>query len=159
LATSPLRLTTSNFIFQMNTCGYNHYVASSLTRGWVCRLQLLVVSPAQSLSGPSPQGLMTTFYSLTLETPQPRRPGPRPPGTGWPSYTPRHWVCDSRIPVFCLYTVIWRLKVGIEEPEKTSTARQRLGKQVALATDTQVTIEAFLYFLFGQCKVVIKEGA
>jgi hypothetical protein len=35
LTTSPLRLTTSNFIFQLNTCGYNPYVTSSLTRGWV----------------------------------------------------------------------------------------------------------------------------
>jgi hypothetical protein len=43
LATSPLRLTTSNFIFQLNTCGYIPYVISSLTRGWVCRLQLLLI--------------------------------------------------------------------------------------------------------------------
>jgi hypothetical protein len=41
--TSPLRLTTSNFIFQLNTCGYSPYVTSSLMRGWVCRLQLLLV--------------------------------------------------------------------------------------------------------------------
>jgi hypothetical protein len=32
----------SNFIFQLNTCGYSPYVASSLTRGWVCHLQLLL---------------------------------------------------------------------------------------------------------------------
>jgi hypothetical protein len=43
LATSLLRLTTSNFSFQQNTCGYCPYVTSSLTRGWVCRLQLLLV--------------------------------------------------------------------------------------------------------------------
>jgi hypothetical protein len=42
LATSPVRLTTSNFIFQLNTCGYSTYVTSSLTRRWVCRLQLLL---------------------------------------------------------------------------------------------------------------------
>jgi hypothetical protein len=42
LATSPLRLTTS-YIFQLNTCGYSLYVTSSLIRGWVCRLQLLLV--------------------------------------------------------------------------------------------------------------------
>jgi hypothetical protein len=30
-------------IFQLNTCSYRHYVTSSLTRGWVCRLQLLLV--------------------------------------------------------------------------------------------------------------------
>jgi hypothetical protein len=43
LATSALRLTTSNFIFRLNICGYSPYVTSSLTRGWVCRLQLLLV--------------------------------------------------------------------------------------------------------------------
>jgi hypothetical protein len=43
LATSTLRLMTSNVIFQLNTCGYSAYVTSSLTRGWVCRLQLLLV--------------------------------------------------------------------------------------------------------------------
>jgi hypothetical protein len=43
LATCPLRLRTSNFIFQLNTCGYSPYVISSLTRGCVCRLQLLLV--------------------------------------------------------------------------------------------------------------------
>jgi hypothetical protein len=39
---SPLRLTTRNF-FQLNTCGYSPYVTSSLTRGWVSRLWLLLV--------------------------------------------------------------------------------------------------------------------
>jgi hypothetical protein len=34
---------TSNFIFQLNTCGYSPYVTSSPTRGWVCYLQLLLV--------------------------------------------------------------------------------------------------------------------
>jgi hypothetical protein len=33
----------SNFIFQLNTCGYSPYVTSSLTRGWVCPLQWLLV--------------------------------------------------------------------------------------------------------------------
>jgi hypothetical protein len=42
LAASSLRLTTSNFIFQMNICEYNPYVTSTLTKGWVCRLQLLL---------------------------------------------------------------------------------------------------------------------
>jgi hypothetical protein len=38
-----MRLMTSNFIFQLNTCGYSPYVTSSLTKEWVCRLQLLLV--------------------------------------------------------------------------------------------------------------------
>jgi hypothetical protein len=37
------------------------YVTSTLTRGWVCRLQLLLVSSAQLFSGPGPEGLMTTI--------------------------------------------------------------------------------------------------
>jgi hypothetical protein len=43
LTTSPLRLMTSNFISQQNACGYIPYVTSCLRRGWVCRLQLLLV--------------------------------------------------------------------------------------------------------------------
>jgi hypothetical protein len=42
LATSPLRPTTNNFIFQLNTCGYGRYAISSLMTWWVCRLQLLL---------------------------------------------------------------------------------------------------------------------
>jgi hypothetical protein len=34
-------------------------------------------SPAQSFSGPSLAGLMTTFYCLIFEAPQPGGPGPR----------------------------------------------------------------------------------
>jgi hypothetical protein len=42
LETSPLRPTTRIFIFQLNTCSYSPYVTSSLRRGWVCHLQLLL---------------------------------------------------------------------------------------------------------------------
>jgi hypothetical protein len=42
LAISPLRLTTSIFFFQLNTCHHSPHVTSSLMRGWVCRLQLLL---------------------------------------------------------------------------------------------------------------------
>jgi hypothetical protein len=33
----------SNFIFQLNTCGYSPHVTSSLTRRWICHLQLLLI--------------------------------------------------------------------------------------------------------------------
>jgi hypothetical protein len=42
---SPWRPTTSN-LFQLNTCGYSPYITSSLTRRWVCRLQLLLLLPS-----------------------------------------------------------------------------------------------------------------
>jgi hypothetical protein len=38
-----LRLTTNSFFFQLNTCFHSPYVTSSLTTGWVCSLQLLLV--------------------------------------------------------------------------------------------------------------------
>jgi hypothetical protein len=43
LVTNPLRLMTLYFIFQITLGGYSPYVTSSLMRGWVCHLQLLLV--------------------------------------------------------------------------------------------------------------------
>jgi hypothetical protein len=37
----PLRIKTS-ILFQLNTCGHSPYVTYSLTRGWVCELQLFL---------------------------------------------------------------------------------------------------------------------
>jgi hypothetical protein len=66
-ATSPLRLTTSIF-FRLNTCGHNPYITSSLRRGWVSYLQLLLVL-ARALSCPSPAEFTTTIYCLRFKTP------------------------------------------------------------------------------------------
>jgi hypothetical protein len=41
--TSLLGFTTSNFILELNICGYSPYVTSFLTRGWVRRLKLLLL--------------------------------------------------------------------------------------------------------------------
>jgi hypothetical protein len=80
----------TRFLLLSDSCG-----APSLTKGRVCRLQLLLPSPAQSFSGPSPAGLII-FYCLRFETSLPGGPGPRiyipqeqrgpviPPGTGFP---------------------------------------------------------------------------
>jgi hypothetical protein len=92
LATRPLRL-TKDFFF-LNTCFHSPYVTSSLMREWVCCLQLLLVlASTQLFSAPSPVRLMTSFYchrSKTSPTWIARSPYLYPPGTGWPSYTPRH---------------------------------------------------------------------
>jgi hypothetical protein len=42
LGDKPLEDHNRIFIFQLNTCGYSPYVTSSLRRGWMCRLQLLL---------------------------------------------------------------------------------------------------------------------
>jgi hypothetical protein len=43
LGAQPLQNHGPYFFSQRNTCGYSPYITSSLTRGWVCRLQLLLV--------------------------------------------------------------------------------------------------------------------
>jgi hypothetical protein len=48
---NSLRLTTSNFIFQLNSSGYIPYVTISLTRGWVYRWQLLLVLASAIILG------------------------------------------------------------------------------------------------------------
>jgi hypothetical protein len=40
LGAKPLD-THDQYLFQLNTCSYSPCITSSLTRGWVCRLQLL----------------------------------------------------------------------------------------------------------------------
>jgi hypothetical protein len=59
---------------------------------------------------------MTTFYCLRFETPPTLRamsPYLYPPGTGWPGYTPRHWVPFSSPHATC------RATVEVFEPSST----------------------------------------
>jgi hypothetical protein len=96
LAASPMRLTTSTY-FQLNTCDYSPYVTSFLTRGWVCRLQLLLVLASTVIRGSESrwtQGHILLSHNSRLL--HPGGPGPRiyipqeqggpviPQGTGFP---------------------------------------------------------------------------
>jgi hypothetical protein len=108
-------------------------------------------STAQSFSGLSPAGLMTTFYCIRFETPptwRARSPYLFPSGRWWPSYTPRHWIPFSSPPttlratwrystppphgisVLCyesphfIMIVTRGLKAGIVEPAETAVARE-----------------------------------
>jgi hypothetical protein len=93
LATSPLRLTTSVFFFQPNSCG----VTSSLKRRWVCRLQsLLVFASAVILGSKSRATHDHNLLSQIRDSPNLGGSGPRiyipqeqggpviPPGTEFP---------------------------------------------------------------------------
>jgi hypothetical protein len=77
LATSPLRLMTSNFIFQQNTCRYSPYVTTCLTRGWVCRLQLLLVLASTVILRSESRGTHDHILLSQIQTPPTWRPGPR----------------------------------------------------------------------------------
>jgi hypothetical protein len=83
------------FFFQLNTCGYSPYVTFSLTRGLVCRLQLLLIlASAVTLRSESYGTHDHILLSQIRDSPTWRAKSPYlyPPGTGWPGYTPRHWV-------------------------------------------------------------------
>jgi hypothetical protein len=67
-------------------------------------------------------GLVTKFYCLRFESPPTWRARPPylyPPGTGWPSYTPRHWVPFSSPPT------TRRAAVAVFEPASTLAASPR----------------------------------
>jgi hypothetical protein len=72
-------------------------------------------SPAQSFSGRSPARLIK-FYCLRFETHPTWRAKSLylyPPGIGWPSYTPRHWV------PFSSSSTIRRATVEVFDPAST----------------------------------------
>jgi hypothetical protein len=76
----------------------------SLTRGQVCCLQLLLVlANAVILSSKSHGYHDQILLSEIRDSPDLESLVPMlyPPGTGWPSYTPRHWVLFSLPPTTC----------------------------------------------------------
>jgi hypothetical protein len=90
------------FFFQLNTCVQSPYVTSSLARGWVCHLQLLLVlASAVILMSRVPRNSWPPSTVSDSRLPHlggPRSPYLYPPGMGWPSYNPRHWFPFSSFP-------------------------------------------------------------
>jgi hypothetical protein len=77
--------------FQLNPCGYKPYATSSLMRGCVCRLQLLLVLASAVILG-SESSRTHTHILLSQIRDSPNMEGQVPvfisPGTQWSSYTP-----------------------------------------------------------------------
>jgi hypothetical protein len=64
-----------------------------------------------------------------------------------PDYLNQNWSAlayFSKLPKYQVYDVTWRLKAGIVEPQETFCVRQRFGKHVPAATNTQVTTDELL---------------
>jgi hypothetical protein len=116
LAPNPLRLTTRDIFVNWTIAVFSPYVTSSLTRGYVCRLRLLLAVASAVIFGSESRGTHDhILLSQIRDTPQPggRSPYLYPTGTGWPSYTPRHWVPFSSPPT------IRRAAVDVFEPAST----------------------------------------
>jgi hypothetical protein len=91
----------STRIFQLNACGYSPYVTSSLTRGWVFRLELLLVLASAVIIGSEsqPVGPFPRIYILQEQ--------------GGLVITPRHWFLFSSPPT------TRRVKVEVFDPAST----------------------------------------
>jgi hypothetical protein len=95
LVSSTHLVLKTRFLFLSDRCKFLMWDALSDERMGLSFTISCWPFPAQSFSGPSPSGLMTIFYCLRFESPGNWRaisPCLYPPGTGWPSYTTRHWV-------------------------------------------------------------------
>jgi hypothetical protein len=68
IGAEPLATHGQNFFSQLNTCGHSPYITSSLTRGWVCHLQLLLTLASAFSLGSESHGTRTIFYCLKFET-------------------------------------------------------------------------------------------
>jgi hypothetical protein len=69
LARSPMRLTTTNFIFQLNTCSYSPHVTSSLMKIRACRFLLLLVLASAVILRSESRGTHYILLSQTRDSP------------------------------------------------------------------------------------------
>jgi hypothetical protein len=80
------------FFSQLRVC---YFVAPSRTRGRVCNLLYNCFSCQSSHSWVEVPQNSRPYFTVSFETPptwRARSPYLYSPGTGWPSYTPGHWV-------------------------------------------------------------------
>jgi hypothetical protein len=79
------------FFSELNTCGHSPYVTSSLTRGWVCCFQLLLVLASafilRSESSRTDDHILL-FRIRDFPNLEARFLYLYPPEIGWPTYTP-----------------------------------------------------------------------
>jgi hypothetical protein len=69
LGTKPLEDHEKKFYFQPNPCGHSPNVRSCLTRGWVRRLQLLMLLASVIILGSESRGTHDHILMLTIRTP------------------------------------------------------------------------------------------
>jgi hypothetical protein len=82
----------------MNTCGYSPYITSSVTRGWISCLQLLLIlDSAVILRSQSREAHDHILLSQIRDSPnlQGQVPVFISPRNRVANYTPRHWVLFS----------------------------------------------------------------
>jgi hypothetical protein len=76
LGAKPIE-THNQYIFQLNTCGYSPYVTYSLTRIWICRLELLLALASAVNLRFECRGTPDHILLSQIRDSQPRGPGTR----------------------------------------------------------------------------------
>jgi hypothetical protein len=100
LGDKPLETHDQCLFLQLSTCGYSPYVTVSLTREWVCLLQLLLILASTVILWPGSRGtcdhilLSQTRHSSNLDG----QVLVFLPEIGWHGYTPRQFVQFSSSP-------------------------------------------------------------
>jgi hypothetical protein len=96
LTPNPLRLTAGILSFHLNTCGHSPYITSSLTRRFVCHLQLLLALDSAFILGSESRRTHDHISLSQIRDSPTWNPGPRiyipqeqggpvtPPGTRSP---------------------------------------------------------------------------
>jgi hypothetical protein len=120
LGDKPLE-TQDQYFFPTEHSGHSPYVTFSLMRGWVCRLELLLaLASAVILRSESRRTHDHILLSQIRDSPN--LVGQVSiiisPGTGWPGYTPRHWVPFSSPPT------TRRATVEVFDPTSTRDSSQ-----------------------------------
>jgi hypothetical protein len=121
--------------FWLNACGYSTYVTSSLTRGWVCSLQLLLALASAVILRSDSRG--TRDHILLSQI----RDSPKPGGPGPPIYIPRNRM--ARFP-FRRFILIWTTSyIAYQYPRKRRLILQRrIGFQLSIPVETSFIFES-----------------
>jgi hypothetical protein len=152
LGDKPLETHDQRLFFQLNPCGQSAYVTSSLTRRWFCCLQLLLVLASAVILGSESRGTHDHILRSQIRdspTWRARSPYLYPPGTGWPSYTPRHWVPFSSPPT--------TRRATVEVFEPASTRRNWIDSPLRPAYNSSARTAVENTFLFVVCWFVAVE--
>jgi hypothetical protein len=92
-----------------------------VTRGWVCRIQFLLVLASAVILGSESWGTHNRILLPQIRDPPTWRVSSSylyPPGTRWPSYNPKHWVWV----LFSSPPTTHRVTVAVFEPVSTREA-------------------------------------
>jgi hypothetical protein len=138
--------------FPTGHCGHSSYVTSTLTRGCVCRFQLLLVLASAVILSSGSRGthahilLSQIWDSPNLEGQVPLFISPR---TGWYSYTPRHWVSFSSSP-----TTRW-VTVEVFAPASTRDPFRNEGPSRVIFGRCSVWISTRTLAVSSETKIVV----